>query len=50
MYRGVLLSDFFSKYNKLISDIYIDNTLANSKHVDVIQDARACADIKKIIE
>lgn len=33
-----------------MSDVYIDNTFANSEHVDIIQDARACNDIKNIVE
>lgn len=45
-----LLSDFFIKYSKSFSDIYIDNTFANSKHLDAIQDARACSDFMNIIK
>lgn len=48
--REVLISDFFRVYKKFVTDVYIDNTLANSQHVDLIQDAKASNDIKKLIE
>lgn len=49
-FSDVLLSDFFIKYSKSFSDIYIDNTFASSAHVDLIQDARASYDIMKIVK
>ena len=46
----VFVSDMLLKYKTKIHDIYLDNTMANSLHLDIAQDNRACDDIKEIIE
>lgn len=46
----VFMNDMFLKYKSKITDLYIDNTLASSTHLDAIQNAQACNTINEIVE
>lgn len=48
--RNVLLSDTIARYKHLISDIYLDNTLASSMHFDIGQSGRACKAILQVMQ
>lgn len=48
----VLISDLYLNFKGKITDLYVDNTLASSKHVEIesTQEFRACKRIETIVE